>query len=202
MRRINEQRASYSAQLIANYPEVVHRFPGCRLIIVDGGSEPLLPKIHTKNGQAHLSEIAEQLHRLSDGISTLEVGKTRVRRYEIGPSHMAIWVRCKRVANSEAGIPPQLNWTGGYVPDVDYFRTLLADSVRAKITAGYSKPTEEFWLLLCSSDIIPQHDDAQVVEAAAALEGDHPFDQVWFLFPYSNQNLGHLVKIWPREMAE
>lgn len=144
LREINEQRASYSAGLMVEHAEVVRRFSGCRLTIGDRGSEPLLLKMNSKMGQTHLSEIAARLDGLANNITTLGVGKIRFRKYMIEPAGVEISVLCERIATEESGIPTQMSWGGGYVPNGDYRRMILAECMRAKITAGYSKPIGEY----------------------------------------------------------
>jgi hypothetical protein len=199
MRRINEQRNSYAALLLSEYPDVVGVFTGCRLTIVDNGSEPFLPHASSKKGRRNLQDLVYKMEELGDSLPTLRIGKMRVRKWLLNPSGVELSVICERIAESNAGLPPQVSWTGGYVVEAGYRRTLIAKVVKDKIKQGYSKPSGEFWLLMYSSDIIPQPDDPEVLEASAILENnDHPFDQAWFIFPYPNQDLGHLVKLWPR----
>jgi len=198
MRRINEQRVSYLERLGVEYSDLIRMFLGCRLSIVDSGSEPLLPRVDRKEGIAALSELAAKLSKFARDIETLAIGKIRSRNHKIGPGSVVVTFMCERVAAPEADVPAQLSWTGGYVPHREYREMLLAEAVRSKIALGYSKPEEDYWLLLYSSDIIPRSDDAEVAEAKTLLDTKvHPFDQVWFLFPYANQELGHLVKVWP-----
>ena len=202
MREINEQRSTYTAHILEEYSSLLEGFSGCRLIITDDGVGRTLPQVDSKHGQANLSDIAKSLGEMANGISSLELGKIRVRRYGIEPSKTQIIVTCERLRPPNAGFQSIFNWTGGYVPDPTSYRDILAERVRAKIDLGYEKPAGEYWLLLYSSDILPMSDSPEVAEAANVLEATtHPFDQVWFLFPYPNQDLGHLVKIWPKEKA-
>lgn len=195
MWRLEEQRKSYSERLL---PEVAQLISGCRLTIVDMGHKPTLPPIGSKEGLCCLKELVAHIHEL--GVDDLPVGKRRVRKCSVGSLRISIVLDCERFAPSESNLPMQLHWSGGWVIIDDERRSIIADTIAKKIQQHYSKPREEFWLLVYSRDVLATEESPEITEAVGLLkQTQHPFDEVWFFFPYSNRKLGHLVRIWPRK---
>jgi len=197
-RRIRDQRETYVAVLLSEYPEVVDLFSGCRVTIVDNGSEPLMPRVGSKQGLRDMRDLVAKLRGIGESLQTLQVGKIRVRKLLLDPSKIELRVMCERIVEIGDGLPSQITWTGGYITQESHRRTLIANVVEDKIRRGYTKPEGEYWLVVYSSDIIPRATDAEIVEATSRLKGMvHPFDQAWFIFPYPNWDLGHIVRLWP-----
>lgn len=74
-------------------------------------------------------------------------------------------------------------------------------AVRSKIDRRYTKPTSaRFWLLAYSVDTLFHKNDPDVTESRRLLDtSSHPFDEVWFLYPYAEKALGALVHVWPTQ---
>jgi hypothetical protein len=91
-------------------------------------------------------------------------------------------------------------WTGGGPSyRTDLARALLPAAVQSKIDKRYAKPASaKFWMLAYSVDTLLSKDDPDIVESRRLLEtSTHPFDDVWFLYPYAEKDLGALVHVWP-----
>jgi hypothetical protein len=71
--------------------------------------------------------------------------------------------------------------------------------MRSKIDKRYAKSTSaKFWILAYSVDTLLSKDDPDIGEAQQLLETTHhPFDDVWFLYPYAENDLGALIHVWP-----
>ena len=198
MRRLEEARKSYSEKLVSDFPDFAQLFSGCRLTITDAGCEPTLPSIRSKEGILCLNELAFHIKNLGEGLGNLSMGKRRVRKYSIGPSGATIFLVCERFAPNEGDLSLQLHWSGGRAITGDERLPIIADVVAKKIRLHYSKPREEFWLLVYSRDVFATAEAPELLKAMNLLkQTKHPFDQVWYFFPYSNKKLGHLVQIWP-----
>ena len=69
---------------------------------------------------------------------------------------------------------------------------------RAVLDKHYAKPGERFVLLVYSLDTLRMSDHPDLVEACRLLaDRTHPFDEVWYLYPYAEKDLGHLVPLFP-----
>ena len=196
-RKLEEQRKSYSEKLISDFPAIAQSLSGCRLTVVDTGQEPVLPPVKSKEGLRCLNELATHIQNL--GVENLPAGKRRVRKHSIGSARTSVSFVCERLTSTESSLPMQLHWSGGrFVDNESEYRLLIANTIAKKIHMRYSKPKEEFWLLVYSRDVLATAKSPEIREAAILLKkAQHPFDKVWFLFPYSNQKLGHLIQIWP-----
>ncbi len=198
-RTIDNRRQTYLRKIEADISEVLELFSGYRLSIADAGDEPFLPPLKSKEGQAHLLDLVSKLKELGEGLATLADGKRRIRKWKIGSLQIMLVADCERIA-PQGEYLPLVRWTGAYVYRDDERLSLIADEIKKKIKKGYAKSSAEFWLLVYSVDILPKADDPEVDEARKLLRSmQHPFDQVWFFFPYSNQDLGHLIPLFLRE---
>jgi hypothetical protein len=57
--------------------------------------------------------------------------------------------------------------------------------------------------LAYSVDSLLGKDDPDIAESQRLLETlPHPFDEVWFLYPYAEKDLGALVHVWPTRRAD
>jgi hypothetical protein len=201
LRLLNEIRTTYAKHLHSKYSTVMELFSGCTVTLVDSGDPPYLPSIKTADGRKCAEEIATWLKDLGQEVDTLECKKIRVRRTNIGPDKREVSVSIKRFIPGEKNVPYSFQWSGGGPSSlVNEPRNLLPEAVRKKIDKHYSKPKEPFWLLAYSTDTLLSDDDPDVCEAAKLLGGaKHPFDEVWYIFPYNNVELGHIVQVWTRK---
>jgi len=197
MRQIRDQRDSYRELLLTKHHDIADLFDGCRVSIVDSGTIPLLPKPNSKKGLQIVSDLAIELRRIGELISTLQVGKIRTRKIFLGPRNVELGIICERIVEKDQGLSSQFIWSGSYLINQDLRQNLIANVVLEKIKMGYIKPKGEFWLVIYSLDITPMPNDIEIIEATRRLqETIHPFDQVWFIYPYPNLDLGHIVNLW------
>jgi hypothetical protein len=93
-----------------------------------------------------------------------------------------------------------IQWTGGrqFTPGED--TNFLTKAVRGKLSKHYARPADAFWLLAYSTNVLltMSQGEADILAARALLSrASHPFDEVWYIYPHPNRELGHLIKIWP-----
>lgn len=172
-------------------------FSGCRLTLIDEGGEATLRDARTKSGQQAFEELERELRSIGEGLSSPAVGKRRVREIVVTPAKFRLLVDCTRLVDSRPDLPPLFHWAGGYhVEPKDQGRLFIAEIDKKR--QRYRKPVPgKFWLLMYSSDMLPQESDPMVVAAKQHVRTvAHPFDAVWFLYPYSNQDLGHLLNLF------
>jgi hypothetical protein len=196
---LNERRGSFRSDLTSSHADALALFFGCQLTLCDNGCAPFLPRAGTRAGKQCCSEIAAVLRTLGSEIQTLSLGKSRVVELIVGNDQVHLHVLCDRFAPPESGVPCQLAWSGGRVFQAGEARRFLTGAVTKKIGKHYSKPKETFWLLAYATDTLLVEGDPDIDSAAVLLSKEkHPFDAVWYLYPYENRELGHLIQVWDR----
>lgn len=199
IRLVQTMRRSYAAAMEAEYQPVLAAFRGCSVTLVDPGAPPYLPLVRTAGGRASLQQLVSGLTVIGADIGSLGLRKIRTTRLSIGPDGTDIHVLCERFAVAGTDIPFSFRWSGGAYR-IDEPRALLSGAVEQKIRKGYARPSSAFWLLAYSTDTLLMEDDPDVLRAEQVLAaGGHVFDAVWFLYPYNDLELGHLVRVWPAD---
>jgi hypothetical protein len=185
--------------------EVLLLFNGCRVSLVDSGDPPYLPQVTSTDGQACLRVLAEHVREVAKDVQTLEAGKIRSRRTKTPNPEREISVLVERILPAGEPVRLEFSWTGGGPPyRTDASRGLLTQAVQSKIVKRYAKPAVgKFVLLAYSIDTLLQEDDPDVSESRRILESSqHPFDDVWFIYPYADMELGALVHIRPADYTD
>jgi hypothetical protein len=191
MRMQYERRQEWREALSSPARNLLPLFQGCRITLTDDSDKDRpLPQLKTNAGRTSLKNLTEQLRTFGAGLSTLLVGMSRSHWMTV--DGVTVVVSADR---RDTAAQASIWWSGGrpYVSgeDMNHVTTTL----RGKLVRHYAKPDAAFWLLLYSCDVFLKEDDK--VQAQALLGPTrHPFDEVWYLFPYPNQELGHLVLIW------
>jgi hypothetical protein len=72
-----------------------------------------------------------------------------------------------------------------------------------EVAKHYSRPTEPFWLLTYLTDTLFDEQDPDIEESRHLLDSTrHPFDAVWYLYPYTNEELGDVLRVWLNQQNE
>jgi hypothetical protein len=202
LRRLEEMRGSYVESIRNQYGNVLALFSGCRVSLVDSGEEPYLPHIQMSQGQECLRKLVTELEKIACEIGSLEINRIRTRDIQI--SKKRIGVVCIRFASAGKDVPFQFAWEGGGPPyRKGISRRLLYTTIASKIEKHYSKPTEPFWLLTYSTDTLLGEQDPDIEESRDLLDSTkHPFDAVWYLYPYTNEELGYVLRVWLNQQNE
>ena len=195
---LSQRRSMYTDAIASS--DCLRLFTGCYLSIVDSGSEPFLPSIRKSNGKACLAELLQFLEEMGREIDTLSVGKLRHRKCKLHSNEIELGLLCERKAPAHESFPCQVHFSGGRAFLPNEHRAFVSDAIRKKVGMYYSKPREKFWLLAYSTDTLRHEDDEDIMLAKNYLtEHRHPFDAVWYLYPYDNRPIGHIVQIWSRD---
>lgn len=191
--KLRKQRQSYLEELRRRHPGLLTALKGFRLTLTADENEPQLPNINSDKGQKAIDELASFLGGLAGSLATLKPGKRRVKKSQI--SGIEFFADCEH--GTSVDLPVQLHWGGGRHFNPEEPRLPLVNVVLQKIEK-YGKPKGPFWLVIYSSDFPLRPEDEEMVQARTILaKRSHPFDMVWFLFPYNNRAVGHLVQLWP-----
>ena len=200
LRELRHMRSSFRDALVQTLGDDLRLFSGCRVSLVDSGDPPYLPSVQSNGGRECLRSLAEQIRNVGADIHTLEVRKIRSRKIRTANPERTASVLVERFVAAAESVPFDFWWTGGGPSfRTDIPRGLLPVAVQSKINKLYTKPTSaKFWLLAYSVDSHLGEDDPDIAESQRLLETSrHPFDEVWFLHPYAEKELGALVHVWP-----
>jgi hypothetical protein len=195
-RHLTEMRNSYKNKLLRDCESVFALFEGCNLSLIDTGNAPFLPNLK-KNLTAY-HELAKNLEMFGHKIQALSVGNRSFEKWNIGSDHISITAYCERIEEYKCGLSYQFQWGGARMIKPDEDIKFLTKAISHKIDKKYSKPKEKFWLLAysTSSSSIVLHNKEDMMAASKLLnQEEHPFDLVWYFFPYPDLNLGHLVQV-------
>jgi len=143
--------------------------------------------------------LADHVRSVALGAGMLGLQRMRVRKTTVGtpPREVAVIVE-RKAAPSD---PPRLeiHWSGGGPCHAATDSRGLVEIIDKKVRMHYSKPQGlRFLLLVYSVDTLLTPDDREFTNARGHLvRTRHPFDEVWYFYPYAQQPLGHVVRVWP-----
>ncbi|MBI2154424.1 MAG: hypothetical protein HYU24_12085 [Candidatus Rokubacteria bacterium] len=199
LRQLIEMRSEYLAALQGIRAGFAQAFSGCAVAIVDTGDPPYLPRVHTEAGRRCLDQIRAGFVQIGRSIGQLPVGRLTRRDVQVrGPDRTLSLL----VTRHEAPSTPDrfaLSWGGGGpVYRTDLPRDILPAAIRTKLAKRYVTADSRFILLVYSIDTLLTPEDPDVCEANRLLStAKHPFGEAWYLYPYADASLGHVVKLWP-----
>jgi hypothetical protein len=199
-RELRHMRSTYRDAVVEMLVDDLRLFSGCQVSLVDSADSPYLPGVNSRNGRECLRLLAEDIRNVAAEIQTLEPDNILSRKIRTINPEPEIAVVVERFSPAGESIPFRLAWTGSgpwYRSDVG--RGLLPAAIRSKIDKRYTKPASaKFWLLAYSVDSLLVEHDPDIASSQRLLETSrHPFDEVWFLYPYADRELGALVHVWP-----
>lgn len=198
--RAKEITDSYTAAIRAQHPEILAALRGILVSIITRPDDPQLPRLSSKAGASALRALLDLLREEAQAIGSLPRGKRRNRKREI--SEQDVFLSFEHLSDSEA--PAEIHWPAGRYFKPGEPRTFATTAIAGKIDKHYSKPANPFWLLLFATDTIPLTENDPDCAAARLLLStvNHPFDEVWWIYPLPNRDSGAVLKIWPAEAAK
>ena len=200
LQKLRHMRSVYRDALKQALGEALLLFNGCRVMVADIGDPPYLPPLSSPSGQAWLQVITEHVRQVAKEVQTLDVGKIRLRDTRTQNPERKVSLVVERILPAGQPVRLEFTWAGsGTYISTDFSQGLLIKAVESKIAKRYAKPAVgKFVLLVYSIDTLLRDNDPDISKARRILEtSQHPFDDVWFIYLYPDQELGALVHIWP-----
>lgn len=192
---IEDRRKIYLKNLLNLRHDAFKGLQGMKVNFVDSGDSPL-PDPKKKEGKMCLEEIVTSFDKHINELHTLGFRKIRSRKVNPKSTSVFVSVMFERLSEAQQSLEVIVGWGGGRA-FINGDKVSIVEFVRKKVKQ-YPKQKGEFWLLIYSHDIILTPEDQQINDLATLLKSeDHPFTQVWFIYPYDNQDLGSLIKIYP-----
>lgn len=199
LRELERIRSAYRKKILEKLGDTILDYNGCRIVLVDSSEPPYLPSPDSNDGEACLNTLLDLIRNSAIGIQSLGVGYIRSRRTTTHDPVRNVWLSIERKMQPSNPARFELHWTGGGPThnDVPPGQFLL-DAIKSKIKKQYSKSRgQKFLLLAYSIDKLIMRDDIDVVLAQEVLSGEkHPFDEVWYMYPYAEKRLGSIIRIW------
>jgi hypothetical protein len=166
--------------------------------VVDNYQDPPFPKVLSPVGQQIVKELIRLLEQDKEEIQNLPIEGILFRKASSDAPHPELGLIFVRF--SPPATPGRLRFSEGILYSSAQQRLLLRNAISAKLQKRYHQPTS-FKLMLLAYELrmISVMPDGEEVELAQGLlrEAAHPFNEVWYLYPYPWANMGHLVKVWP-----
>ena len=172
---------------------------GLRIDLIDGYQQPPYPSLTTKAGRLLSQFIADNLKAEIENLERLQ--GLCVRRWQKGPTVPEAGAFIRRTAPLSSGSPAVLRFQGTFSDRLNIVENLLKSAIEGKINKNYPELSEgKLWLLayeVFGVSVVPRPSTALDLAEKLLQSREHPFDEVWYIFPYAQQTLGHIEKVWP-----
>ena len=163
---------------------------------------PQYPKVKSQEGQKIVEAFVSYILNSTDKLINFKVGQTFFWNWQKEDKKPRIGIFGRRYAPKESSLPCQIGFFGSFPESVENVRSLLADAVKHKIAKSYTSYDKGRLMLLVyevGSISIEMGGNDVIERAIKVLTQDrHPFDEVWYIFPYADGNIGALYKIWSK----
>ena len=198
--KLNANRDLYLRSMLDCSSAIMSLFSGCSIEIMDDGSSNFFASLNRPAGKAMLEQLNGFLCDTSKDINTLGINKRRARKRDVGLSQNTVHIVCQRYVHAAPDVGYTIRWGRQRSYTASERDRMLPDTVRRKVKKSYQKPKQEFWLLIYGTDMIfMPEDDAIKLTHNLLGEAPHPFDKVWFFYPYHGRDLGHTICVWSRD---
>ena len=198
---LRRRQEEYQAAILEQLGDSVNLFSGLHITLNDSYQMPPYPKINSPEGQEIVTIFVKNLAECANEIANYEVGRVFIREWQEEDGKPKIGIYGRRIAHREAKLPPQIAFLGTFPESLDKVRSLLAEVVQHKINKSYT-PYEKGHLILLvyevgTISVDPGNSEAIQRTQNVLEKNQHNFDEVWYIFPYAERNLGALHKVWP-----
>ncbi len=195
-RHIQEQYAARIRELI---DDIYPRLAGLRIDLIDGDQQPPYPSLATKAGWLLAHFIADNLKAEVEKFEQLQ--RLGIRRWQKGPNLPEAGAFITRIAPRESGSAAVLRFQGTFPESLSVGESLLKNAIEGKLSKNYPRFSEgKLWLLayeVFGVSVGPKPSKALDLARQLLQSRQHPFDEVWYIWPYAEKTLGHIEKVWP-----
>ncbi|HWM90711.1 MAG TPA: hypothetical protein VN493_08095 [Thermoanaerobaculia bacterium] len=188
----------YTEALLKELGGVPDYLAGVDTQVVHNYQLSMFPKALSSGGQQIIKELIQLLEQDTEEIQNLPIEGVLLRKARPDSPHPELGFIFDRF--SPPTMPGRLRFSESILFSSTQQRLLLRNAISAKLQKRYHKPTNSKLMLLAYElRMISVMPDGEEVELARDLlrETAHPFNEVWYLYPYPWANMGHLVQVWP-----
>lgn len=196
-RAIQEQYERHLHILIEGFWQ---ELAGLSITIVDQYQEPRFPPLNSRKGQQLAQLIADNLRSLIPRLTCLPLGCVLLLQEQRGGNRVHAGAAIKRLSPIECQQGVVLRFSRNFPTSVDNAESLLLRAIEGKLNKNYPRyQNGQLWLLAYSYDPCILEPEA-IARAKLLLDSrEHPFNEVWCIFPYAAQDLGAIEKVWLKE---
>ncbi len=192
--KLQSLRQTYQGLFLEELASRTLRLPAVHVVIHDNFGNPLYPHPTSTDGRQLVSFIVDQIAQEAQKLSSSSTDTfSRVEWDSPFCTGAAFW----RVAPSAPEEPSiELSFTGNFLAQEG---AALLGAVKRKIHKPY--PTDnKLWLVvyeLAFGSVYLEPDSPSILAARNLLASTkHPFDEVWYAYPYPHEG-GYIERIWP-----
>lgn len=197
-RHLQEQYRSRVVELVA---KTLPRLRGLWIRLHDGYQDPPYPPIRSRAGKQLAQSIADSLHSVVDELEKMALGRLRVYKWQERATTPSSGAIVKRFAPRDAGVAAIISYLGSFPVSVTITESLLSRAIEGKLEKSYpSYSGGRLWLLAYEvgyPSVHPKPSASAAIAKSLLQQGAHPFDEVWYIFPYAHKDLGSIERVWP-----
>ncbi len=179
--------------------DILPRLAGLSIQLIDGYQCPPYPHLNTGKGQQLVRLIASSIRLEVEGLERLE-GRT-ICQWQKRSGLPQAGAFITRVAPSNAGIQVSLAFPGFFPEWVSVSENLLSQAIERKLKKNYPRyKGGRLWLLayeVFSMSVNEKPSKSANLARDLLRKPGHPFDEVWYFYPYADMDLGHIEQVWP-----
>ena len=190
----------YETAILERLGDKISLFNGLHITLNDNYQTPQYPKVKSLKGQQIVEAFVSNLVNCVDELRNLKVGQTFVRNWQNEDNKPKIGIFGRKGVPKNATLLQHIDFFGSFPESEKNVRSLLAKTVQHKIEKLYT-PYDKGRLLLLVYEVgsisVEMGGQGLIKRAQEILEqNEHPFDEVWYIFPYAKPKLGALYKVW------
>lgn len=196
------RQLEYLARLEQLLADVLPLLSGLSITFDDRDQNPPYPPLCTKQGIALAQSIADHLRSTVPLLEQTALGQLFQHRWQSGSYAPVTGIYGRRFAPMKSSAPLRLLFAGTFSEYVRVSESLLAATVFRKVKRSYQKYADgSLWLLAYEVGTMsvgaPPSRAAHLAQIVLSRR-KHPFDEVWYLYPYARPlELGSMERVWP-----
>ncbi|MFH1929783.1 MAG: hypothetical protein ABIK79_16690 [Chloroflexota bacterium] len=180
--------------------DILPRLSGLHITLDDGYQNPPYPPLRTKQGRELALSIANYLRRVVDHLERIPPGRLFRYRWQGGSGACVVGAFGQRLTPPEPAQHVVIKFFGSFPQDVQAKNRLLSDTIQRKMDLHYAEYSEgKLWLLAyeVGSLSVGPPPSPSIQQARDLLGRNSAFDEVWYMFPYAQEDIGAIFRVWP-----
>lgn len=198
--KLQSLQKKYEDEILTEIADVLDHLNGLRITIDDGYQFPPYPKLNSIEGRKLVQSISTGIKSSISHLQTVEVGMPFLKRWSSDPNSPRTGIYGLRVADKNSGLRADIGFSGSFPESHEAIVSSLRKTIKRKIDTNYTQYADGKLMLLVYEVSLSVHPDesAAINEARVLLsQRNHPFDEIWYFFPYAAEDLGAIQRVWP-----
>lgn len=195
----------YLKEILGHLSESLPLLAGLQITINDSYQQPPFPSSQSTAGKQLASFIAARIRGACESLQAVPRGRFFNYIWDDSPPPYRLGIFGHRSAPPVAAIPPRLQFFPSFPEDINEGGTRLRDTIARKTMTPYTSYSKgPLWLLiyeLASITVASEDSEALTLSRQLLAEGTQ-FAEVWYFFPYPEEDAGHMIRIWPAQVLQ